>query len=177
MTSSQLPEPPEPEYGGDERTTLTGFLDFYRSILVRKGAGLDAERLTSRLGASSLTIGRLIRHMTQVEDHWFQRVLPGDDPIEPWASAPWGDDPDWEMTTADGLDFATLRSDFEAACARSRATLERFDDLDLVALGASPDRPVSIRWILVHMIEEYARHCGHADLIRESIDGDTVTDW
>jgi len=75
------------------------------------------------------------------------------------------------MTTATGMSFVDLRADFEAACSRSRSHVEAAPSLDALAIGGDPGDPVSLRWILIHMIEEYARHCGHADLIRESIDG------
>jgi len=164
--------PAEPAPAGDERSMLLEFLDFQRAVLLRKGHGLTHAQLAVRLGPSTLTIGRLIRHMTFVEDHWFQTVLIGRQ-REPWASAPWDDDPDWEMTTADGMTFPALAGDFTAACDWSRATIADHHDLDLVALGARVDRPVTLRWLLIHMIEEYARHCGHADLLREAIDGRT----
>ena len=169
--SISLPDDPAP--AADERSMLLEYLEFQRSVLLRKGDGLSPEQLATRLGPSTLTIGRLIRHMTFVEDHWFQKALVGQPPREPWASAPWDDDPDWEMTTAAGMGFTTLADDLVAACDRSRATLADHHDLDLVAVGAHPDRPVTLRWILIHMIEEYARHCGHADLLREAVDGRT----
>ena len=151
---------------------LLAFLEFQRAVLLRKGEGLSPEQLAMRLGPSTLTIGRLIRHMTFVEDHWFQKALIGQRPPEPWASAPWDDDPDWEMTTADGMAFTTAGRRLRPPPATDlAATLAEHHDLDLVALGARPDRPVTLRWILIHMIEEYARHCGHADLLREAVDG------
>jgi uncharacterized damage-inducible protein DinB len=168
-----IPRPIEPPYAGDERTMLLAFLEFQRTVLLRKGEGLTAGELGVRLGPSTLTLGRLLRHMTFVEDHWFQTVLVGAPGPEPWVSAPWDDDPDWEMTTADGRTFAALADDFSAACDRSRVTLATHHDLDLVAPGAPPGRPVTLRWILIHMIDEYARHCGHADLLREAVDGRT----
>jgi len=172
-SGNTIPLPDDPAPGADERSMLLAFLEFRRAVLLRKGEGLSPEQLRMRLGPSTLTVGRLIRHMTFVEDHWFQKALTGRPPHEPWASAPWDDDPDWEMTTADGMAFATLADDFVAACDRSRTTLTGHHDLDVVALGAHPGRPVTLRWILVHMIEEYARHCGHADLLREAVDGRT----
>jgi uncharacterized damage-inducible protein DinB len=147
------------------------FLDWYRAVLIRKGDGLTPEQLTATLGPSTLTIGRLIRHMTLVEDSWFDNRFAGQPEREPWASAPWDDDRDWEMTTADGLSFDELRIDFDAACARSREIVGTADDLSAIAVTPSRHGYESLRWILVHMIEEYARHCGHADLIREMIDG------
>lgn len=172
LMTRTVPDPPEPEYRADERTTLLGFLDFYRSVLLRKGDGFDATQLATPLAPTTLTVGRLIRHMTFVEDFWFGECVAGT-ALEPWASAPWDEDPDWEITTADGLDFSRLRSDFEAACARSRAVVAEIESLDHVGPGMTPDRPCSLRWVLVHMIEEYARHCGHADLIAENLDGRT----
>lgn len=171
MSAEPVSLPVEPEVAAGERQTLAEFIDFQRVVLLRKGDGLTSEQLAAQLWPSPLTIGRLIRHMTLVEDHWFDNVFAGNPEREPWASAPWEDDPDWEMTTADGVDFSTLRSDFGAACDRSRTIVDAAVDLDTIASTPSHDRLVSLRWILVHMIEEYARHCGHADLLREAIDG------
>jgi hypothetical protein len=162
--------PTDPPGNVDERDTLSSFLDFFRTVLIRKGQGMDAIQLATPLAPSTLTVGGLIRHMTFVEDHWFSECVAGT-PLEPWASAPWEQDPDWEITTADGSTFDELRTGFDAACARSRAVVESLASLDHVGVGMPPDRLKSLRWVLVHMIEEYARHCGHADLIAESIDG------
>lgn len=150
---------------------LTEFLDFYRTVLVRKGSGLTPEQLTATVAASTLTIGRLIRHMTLVENHWFDETFAGLPEREPWASADWDADRDWEMTTAHGMAFADLRADFDEACERSRSHVEESPSLDVLASGGDSTNRVSLRWILIHMIEEYARHCGHADILRESIDG------
>lgn len=154
---------------------LDEFVDFYRAVLLRKASGLEPAQLAATLAPSTLTIGALVRHMTFVEDHWFHSVFAGLSDREPWASADWDADRDWEMTTATGMTFGELRADFDEACARSRAVVVGASSLDELAKGGDvTDRP-SLRWILVHMIEEYARHCGHADLVRESIDG-TVGD-
>lgn len=164
-------EPSDPQLNSDELTTLTEFLDFFRTVLLRKGAGLTPEQLTATAASSTLTIGSLIRHMTFVEDHWFDATFAGRPVREPWASADWAADGDWEMTTAEGMTFADLRTAFDHACDRSRAHVRDAPSLDELASVTDSNRRVSLRWILVHMIEEYARHCGHADLIRESIDG------
>lgn len=166
-------EPSDPGRRSDERTMLVEFLDFYRAVLLRKASGLTVEQLDTTTAATSLTIGKLVRHMTLVEDDWFGVVFDGLPPRQPWASADWDADHDWEMTTAVGLSFAELRSDFEEACARSRSRVQAALSLDAIAVGGNASNRVSLRWILIHMIEEYARHCGHADLIRESIDGRT----
>ena len=169
-----LPDtPPNPADG--ERAVLVQFLEYYRTVLVRKLQGLDdgGRRLT--VGRSNLTLAGLVKHMACVEDSWFTHRFSGVDGSEPWTSAPWDDDPDWEMTSAVDDSEAELLDLFDGACDRSRAVLAGCSSLDEVAARGTPnDPPASMRWILVHMIEEYARHCGHADLLREAADG--VTD-
>ncbi len=171
MPVDAVPEPSDPERRTDERTMLTAFLDFYRTVLLRKASGLTPEQLAMTTAASTLTIGGLVRHMTLVEDHWFDATFAGLPAREPWASADWDADRDWEMTTAIGMAFDDLRADFDEACDRSRAHVAATPSLDALAAGGDAGNRVSMRWILIHMIEEYARHCGHADLLRESIDG------
>ncbi len=171
MSVDAVAEPSNPERRSDELAMLTGFLDFYRTVLLRKASGLTPVQLTATVAASTLTIGRLLRHMTLVEDHWFDETFAGLPEREPWASADWDADRDWEMTTAHGMTFADLRADFDEACERSRSHVAAAPSLDVLATGGDSDNCVSLRWILIHMIEEYARHCGHADILRESIDG------
>jgi uncharacterized damage-inducible protein DinB len=154
-----------------EIETLAQFLEYYRVVLIRKSWGLDQVQLHARVAASTLTISALLKHMALVEDHWFQDHFLGQDLPEPWASAPFDDDPDWEMTTADdSLD--ELLAQFDASCERSRRAISMATPDDL-CVRSSPrtGEPINLRWVLVHMIEEYARHCGHADIIREAIDG------
>ncbi len=157
-----------------ERETLIDMLDYYRAVLMRKGSGLDDEQLRVTLGPSDLTIGGLIYHMALVEDSWFEHRLADESEPEPWASAPWDDQPDWEFDTAKTLTWTEIETQFETSVARSRAVQGRFQDLDVESQVPVTRPPFNFRWMLVHMIEEYARHCGHADLIRQSIDG--VTD-
>ncbi|MFW2333171.1 DinB family protein [Ilumatobacter sp.] len=151
---------------------LLSYLDFYRAVLHRKCAGLGPEQLRTTVASSSLTLGRLLRHMAMVEDFWFGEVLHDREPAAEWADADWERHPDWEMDTADDFSPAELGRQFDDAVARSRAAIA---DVALDELAARPGRhgPTNLRWILVHMIEEYARHCGHADLIREAVDGRT----
>lgn len=166
------PLPSPPDRTGDERTTLVQFLEYFRAILVRKYQGLDPDDRVTRLGGSTLTIAGLVKHMAFVEDVWFSHRFAGIDDVEPWTSAPWDRDPDWEFTTAIHDSEAELLHLFDAACDRSRAVLAQVGSLDETAeLRSADDPPASMRWILVHMIEEYARHCGHADLLREAVDG------
>jgi hypothetical protein len=114
--------------------------------------------------------------MAHVEDDWFGVMLMGREYVEPWASADWDADRDWEMTSAAADSPQELRRLLDEAIDASDAILDQVlvdDGLD--RLSVREDRrgggPFNLRWILVHMIEEYARHNGHADLIRESIDG------
>lgn len=165
---------PHPPYDAGERTTLVAFLDYYRAVLLDKASGLDAAALATRLGPSTLTLGGLINHMAVVELWWFHQVLDGNEGAgEPWDSAPWDDDPDWEFTSAAEVQPDVLLDRYEQACARSRDVMATVESLDQLSVREVRGSARSVRWILVHMIEETARHAGHADLIRESIDGET----
>lgn len=158
----------------DERGLLEGFLDGYRSVLLRKAAGLDRQQLSATVAPSTLSLGGLLKHMALVEDIWFTEALAGEPRPAPWNTVDWDADRDWELTSAANDEPETLRSLFTAAVERSRDVAARHDDLDDVAERRSPEgQPTTLRWIYVHMIEEYARHCGHADLLREVIDGTT----
>ncbi|MFZ4841925.1 DinB family protein [Mycetocola saprophilus] len=165
----------DPASVGDERTILVSLLDYHRATMLDKTAGLDAAQLAARTTVSTLTLGGLLRHLTYVEYIWLARRFRGADMPEPWASAPWSDDPDWELTSAAGLAPETLRSDYVAAIERSRALLS---EGDFDALAAVPDQYGAVwnlRGIIAHLIEETAQHNGHADIIREALDG-TVSD-
>lgn len=169
--------PPAPRIPthADERTTLVAFLDFYRASLLDRAWGLDHAQLQIALPPSSLTLSRLIGHMAKVESIWFQQRFAGEDPPPMWASLDWEADVDAEMTLAQSWTTEELLANFGAAVDDSRSRLAAVESLDelSVATNAEGER-WDMRWILVHMIEEYARHCGHADFIRESIDGNTA---
>ena len=159
----------------DERTMLMAFLTFYRNEFIERARGLDADQLQVPLTESGLTLGRLLTHMAFVEQIWFAIRLDGEEPQPPFADLDFDADEDAEMTLSHGMSSdeadATLRAAIEDADARIAASAS----LDRRTVRANRDgEHWSLRWILVHMIEEYARHCGHADLIRESIDGDTA---
>lgn len=167
-------QPPLPTFAraADEPTTLREMLDFYRAVLARKGSGLTAAQLDTPFGPSDLTIGGLIFHMAMVEDSWFYERFQGNATPEPWASVNWEDDWDWEFHNANQLTPDGLFAQFNTSLERSRAAYDWADSVDQLSEAAHPDGDRwNLRWIMVHMIEEYARHCGHADLIRESIDG------
>jgi uncharacterized damage-inducible protein DinB len=167
---------PEPPVSGDEAATLLGFLDYQRGTLAWKCAGLDAAGLRATVGVSTMTLGGILKHMAYVEHAWFSRLY--DHPAAaPWDAVDWDADPDWEWHSAADDPPERLRALWQDNVERSRAlTAEALADggLGLVARYRWPDgRSPSLRWILVHMIEEYARHNGHADLLRESVDGST----
>jgi uncharacterized damage-inducible protein DinB len=168
---------PEPPIDGDELATLVGFLDYQRATLAWKCAGMDAAGLRARVGASSMTLGGLLKHMAYVEDHWFSIALRDNNPHPPWDSVDWEADRDWEWNTAANDTPDELRGLWHEAVERSRDHLDAAlaaGDLAQTAQRKWPSGEApSLRWILVHMIEEYARHNGHADLLRESVDGET----
>jgi uncharacterized damage-inducible protein DinB len=168
---------PEPPIAAGETATLLGFLDYQRATLAWKCAGLDAAGLTATVGASSMTLGGLFKHMALVEDGWFSRSLHGKDRQPPWDTVDWKADPDWEWHSAAQDSPEQLQTLWQDAVARSRARVAEAlagGGLDRLARRTWPDGSApSLRWILVHMIEEYARHNGHADLLREAVDGQT----
>lgn len=168
---------PEPPLAADEIATLLGFLDFQRATLAWKCSGLDSVGLQATVGASTMTLGGLLKHMAYVEDAWFTSWLHGRDRPPPWNSVDWKADPDWEWHSAAHDTPEQLRALWQEAVDRSRravAAAVADDWLEKLARRSWPDgRTPSLRWILCHMIEEYARHNGHADLLRESVDGQT----
>ncbi|MQY06724.1 DinB family protein [Actinomadura macrotermitis] len=160
---SDHPKRTSPPAEGDERATLAGFLQFHRETLARKCAGLTAGQLKQRaVPPSSLSLLGLVRHMTRGEQEWFGKALDG---TGAWADQG-GDDFD-----VDDVDAGKALELWEEACARSRAAVEAAESLDVT--GRAYDKTLSLRWIITHMLEEYARHNGHADLLRERIDGVT----
>jgi uncharacterized damage-inducible protein DinB len=166
---------PDPGYPLDEAGTLLGFLEFHRATLLLKTDGLDAGRLAATLGPSTVTLGGLLSHLTFVEHWWLHHVFTGRDVGEPWAALDWDADPDADWHLAPSLTPAGLRASYDAEVARARATVAAAGSLDELSAVASErtGRRFNLRWILVHLVEEYARHNGHADLVRESVDGAT----
>jgi len=159
--------------------TLEEFLDYFRSVLLRKADGLDETQARARVGASTLDILGLIRHMAVVEQWWFTQAFAGSDEVTRWHD-PADPDSDFHHTEGDTLDAARAALLEEIDQSRSVvAAAASLDQLTAIDVGPpeNPDRygRRSLRWVMVHMIEEYARHCGHADLLREAIDG-TVDD-
>lgn len=169
-----LPQLTEPDTAPNERQGLVEFLDYYRQVIRRKAQGLSPEQLSHTVASSSLTIGGMIRHLSLVEESWFAEVLQGRDLGEPWAGVDWKSDPDWDFESAAGSTADDLLSAHARTCDRSDEILAEVADLDALSeRGDSTGQKFNVRWILIHLIEEYARHAGHADLIREDIDGRT----
>jgi hypothetical protein len=139
----------------------------------------DAAGLAATVGVSTMTLGGLIKHVALVEDEYFSRRLHGRQYGPPWDAVDWDADPDWEWNSAAGDSPDQLMAVWRDAAARSRAAIAQAvadGGLDFPAQpGDCGDRP-SLRRILIDVIEEYARHIGHADLIRESVDGLTGED-
>jgi uncharacterized damage-inducible protein DinB len=161
----------DPHPVADERTMLDQFLDYHRATLLIKTAGLNREQMNRRLPPSDLTLGGLLKHLALVEDDWIHVRFCGRPELEPWASAPWDEDRDWEFHTAGRDDPEELRALYSAACERSRRAVAEAH-LDDLSVGRDREgRQWSLRWILTHLIEETARHNGHADLLREAVDG------
>jgi hypothetical protein len=168
MTSTDTPW--EPQLAGTEAEHLVGALDRLRTTFRWKADGLDAAGLQTRIGASSLTLGGLLKHLAVVEDHVFTTRLAG----EPFETTEW-DSPDWPFTSAAADSPAELYALWDAAVARSRARLDAAlsdGGLDQLVHLSSPDgRRASLRRLVCDLIEEYGRHTGHADLLREAVDG------
>ena len=158
----------EPAYEGGETAMLTAWLDYERATLQIKCERLTDSQLRERAAPpSTLSLLGLVRHMSEVERSWFRRVLQGEDAPPLYYSAP--DDPDGDFDHVDSADVGEAFATWRAECDVARANVAAAPDLEVT--GLRRDERVSLRWILVHMIEEYARHNGHADLLRERIDG------
>ena len=166
-----------PPSAAGEVETVVGFLEFQRATFAWRCRGVDAAGLTVTVGTSAMTLGGLLKHLALVEDWWFGEWLAGTPTSPPFDAIDWDADPDWDWRTAadDGPDG--LWALWEASVERSRAQVARAladGGMDTVAVRVGDDgRSPTLRWILLHMVEEYARHIGHADLLREAVDGST----
>ncbi|GAB3286830.1 DinB family protein [Parasphingorhabdus pacifica] len=172
MATMSDPERAMPPLDSDERSSLESWLDFYRATLAQKCDGLDEEQLRRASAAPSpITLLGLVRHMAEVERTWFRRILVQED-------IPFIFDPDSDRQSSADEGFPLATGDTYAAArpiwraeidrARENCAAHALDDT-----SPFPHGHVTLRWIYTHMIAEYARHCGHADLVRERIDGVT----
>lgn len=156
---------------GTTHSSPISVVEFHRETLVRKCSGLTPDQLRQRaVEPSELSLLGFVRHLTDVELGWFARILPGTDtPFAHWrADAP--DGADFDVDDADADESLRL---WHNACDRSRKIADACESLDTFGVHRPTGERYSLRWILTHMIQEYARHNGHADLIRERIDGQT----
>jgi dienelactone hydrolase/uncharacterized damage-inducible protein DinB len=163
-----------PEPGGDQREILGQYLDYQRATMLAKTEGLTSEQLNRRHEPSSLTLGGLLYHLALVEESWLEVRFLGLPRREPWSGVDFDADPEWEFRTSAELEPEQLRERYRAACERSNqvaAAATGLDQLSEVPLGDG--RKFTLGWVLLHLLEETARHAGHADLIREAIDGST----
>ncbi len=165
---------PEPPLQGNEVTTLLGFLDYQRATLVWKCAALEDAQLRVALPPTQMTLGGLLLHLARVEDHWFGGVVAEGGELEPWASMPWA--AEWQgAADRSGEQLRGLWAQRVEASRRvvTTALAAGSGALEVTHPAWGGQGHPSLRWVLVHMIEEYARHNGHADLLREALDGQT----
>jgi uncharacterized damage-inducible protein DinB len=162
----------EPPTAGSELATLTGFLGYHRATLELKCSGLDADALARRSAEpSTLSLLGLVRHMADVERSWFRRLMAGQD-APPRFFSPEDRDGDFDNARPDPAVVAEAWQAWREEIAFADKFVAEAASLDVAGKREDPTRePITLRWVLCHMIEEYARHNGHADLLRQRIDG------
>ncbi|HWG26921.1 DinB family protein [Actinospica sp.] len=158
----------EPPLIATEREALAGWLDYHRAELLSKLDGLTDEQADRRVVPSLNTLHGLVRHLTKVEYVWFMLIIEGSDEPAPFG---WPERVDGDFLLDDGESVEADAARFVAACERSREIFARVD-LDDVRTHRRIGE-LDVRWIMIHMLEEYAQHNGHADILRELIDGTT----
>ncbi len=169
----------DPPLRGDEATTLRAFLDFHRDTFRWKCSDLTGDQLAHPLAPSTMTLGGMMLHLALVESYWFEEIFRGGEAMPPFDVVDWEADRDWEWHIAHDFPPEQIWAVFDEAGRRADAVIDEAlrgpHGLDATSRVESRDGAgrYSLRWILVHMIEEYARHNGHADLLREAIDGRT----
>lgn len=165
----------EPPLAGTEAEHLVGALNRLRATFRWKTDGLDSAGLQTRIGASALTLGSLLKHLARAEDEMFTRKLDGTPVSAPWDTADWDADPDWDFTSAADDTPEQLYAIWDTTIARTQARLDTAiadGGLDQLVALAWPGRGhLSLRRLVCDLIEEYGRHTGHADLLREAVDG------
>lgn len=153
----------------DELSTLVAWLEFHRSTLAGKCADLDDAQLRQRaVPPSSLSLLGLVRHMTEVERGWFRRVFSAQDAPPLYCSA---EDPDGDFDNVHASSTDEAFTAWRRECEAAHQVTSTITSLDDIAEGDCRGEQICARWILIHMVEEYARHNGHADLLRECVDG------
>lgn len=161
----------DPQSTADERTSLLEYLNYQRATVLWKTEGLGKEQLNRAHPPSTLTLAGLLKHLWLVEDSWIKERFLGLPEAEPWASAPFDDDWDWDFHSAPDDEPDVLRVGYERACATNDELIMTHELDDIAVAKLRNGSEWTLRWVLLHLIEETARHAGHADLIREAIDG------
>lgn len=161
-----------PDSMTNERDAIVQYLDYQRETILLKADGLTKEQLGQRIPTSSLTLAGILYHLSLVEEAWFEKRFSGLEEREEWRSVDWEADPDYEFRTALDKEPDWLRRRYRDACNRSRQVVAAADSLDDVSIATLRNgEPFTLRWVMLHLIEETARHAGHADMLREAIDG------
>jgi dienelactone hydrolase len=161
-----------PDPGAAEREVLGQYLDFQRATVLAKTEGLTRVQMARRHEPSSLTLAGLLYHLALVEETWMEARFLGLPEREPWAGVDWDADPDWEFRTSAELEPEQVRQRYGDACERSRQAAAQASGLGQTSVQPLRDgQHFTLGWVLLHLLEETARHAGHADLIREAIDG------
>jgi uncharacterized damage-inducible protein DinB len=175
-----VPDPPvayssmmqsEPEPVGSEAVLLQQYLDVQREAVLAKTEGLSREQLVQRHAPSTLTLAGLLNHLSLAEQDWMEIHFLGQPDRDPFLNADWKADPDWQFRVPADVEPEQLRDRYREACDRSRAAVRQASGLEQLSAKPVRGQYFSLRWVLLHLIEETARHAGHADLLREAIDG------
>ena len=164
---------PDPT-SASERDSLGQYLDYQRETILLKTEGLTKAQLGQKIPSSDLTLAGILYHLALNEQGWFEVQFLGREDREDFAGIDWEADPNYEFRTALEKEPDWLRRRYRDACNRARQVAAAASSLDAVSVRTRPDgKPFTLRWVLLHLIEETARHAGHADLLREAIDGVT----
>lgn len=164
----------DPDPRAAERDAVGQYLDYQRETILLKTEGLTKDQLAIKIPTSDLTLAGLLYHLALVEESWLEKRFLGLPDRPDWVDVDWEADPDWEFRTATTMDPEELRQRYRDACERSRAAAASAASLDQLSAYKGIDGwQFTLRWVLLHLIEETARHAGHADLLREAIDGVT----
>lgn len=184
MSDSASPPPWEPPLAGTDAEQVLGSIERMRATFRWKADGLDDSGLAHRVGRSELTLGSLLKHLALVEDHYFTNLFAGHGYPTVWGELGQDGTPDWEFRTASNDSPVVLYDLYDSAVVRSRTALAEVlarGGMDQRVDLGRPEWQPSLRALLCGLIEEYGRHCGHADLLREDIDGrvgeDPPQDW
>jgi hypothetical protein len=167
---------PDPPLAADDATAVVAALERQRATLAWKCGGLDADGLRATTAASTITLGGLLKHLALIEDDTFTRRIGGEDMPSPWNTVDWDAEPDWDWRSAADDEPEELYALWRETVARSRLALDEAladGGVDQLVTNITDDegRSPNLRRVLLDTLEEYARHVGHADIIRESVDG------